>query len=435
MSRKKVRAYALLIFFALCLGPAFSFKLLAEVETQPAAGGPGPWEAPAPASPATTPKSLQKERDFIKAQVYFEEAAFRFSRADSYGAWENIAKSVTLAPESPRALELFIQVLASMDDPSILREIEAQRKKSQQLLDLTARHAIKEARALIRQGRLSQAAYLLERTLDTISYHPERTSCSFLIKEAEKEFVQAHLNEGRAQEILHSRITGLLEAARDYLEKGEVLKARLLVGLALILEPRDASALSLYRTVSQRPPVGATVYPKAVQPKRMPSPAVSSPQPVRAARPAQEAVPYWWRKEPAEPVFIDYLDWQLRIHQRLQEVISIDFTDTPLIDIIDFIRDAADVNMVVDEPGVGNRLLIPITIRLTDVRIESCLRWVLSLNGLDYTYRDEALFISDKEFIKEAGQVQIVIYDISDLAGSLRDFVAPGMGWGGGFGQ
>jgi hypothetical protein len=48
-----------------------------------------------------------------------------------------------------------------------------------------------------------------------------------------------------------------------------------------------------------------------------------------------------------------------------------------------------------------------------------------------------------KEFIKEAGEVQVVIYDISDLSGTVADFVGPSLGFGvgggrgsgGGFGQ
>jgi hypothetical protein len=101
------------------------------------------------------------------------------------------------------------------------------------------------------------------------------------------------------------------------------------------------------------------------------------------------------RQERTEPIITGHINWELRINQRLQEVISVDFTDTPLIEIIDFIRDVADVNIVVDRPGCGDRIFTPITIKLTEVKTESCLRWVLSLVGLDYTYRDEALFISD----------------------------------------
>jgi len=424
MNRKKFGAYVALIPFALFCSP-FASKLLAEVN-------PVRREASNEVNisaevPRTTLESLQKERDLFKAGVYFEEARWRFSHQDFYGAWENIVKSLTLAPDDTAALELFTQALALMDDPRVLAKIEAERKTHQEFLSLTVRRALNEARLLIRQGRLPQAAYLLERTIDTISYHPERASCASLVEEAEEEFTLAHLKKGRVQEILHRRIAGLVNQARDYLERGEVLKARVLTGLALTLEPRDSAALSLHRAITSpyraaagKPRARAAVVSKEISPEK------------GALR--ESAGDWWRRKEPRGELtgLAGYLDWQTLIYERLQEVISIDFTDTPVIDIIDFIRDAADVNIVVDEPAYGDRVLTPISIKLNEVKIESCLRWVLSLADLGYTYRDEAIFISDREFIKEAENNYLAIYDISDLTAVVRDFVGPSLGFGGG---
>ena len=403
------------IFFALLLSSPFSAKLLGEVNISAESRG-------------AILQSLQKERDLFKAKVYSEEARRRFAHQDWYGTWENIVKSLILAPDDAQALELLIQLLALMDDPSILRKTEAERETGRKFLALTLKRTLNEARALIQERRFSQAAYLLERTIDTISYHPERASCSNLLKEAEEEFIHAHLKEGWVQEMLHRRIAGLLAQAKDYLESGEPLKARILTGLALILEPQDSQARSLYRTITGlyrsaagKPPVRAAVAPreKGIAPKK---------------RPPRERARDWWRRKEPRGKFaglVGYWGWQTRIYEKLQEVISIDFTDTPLIDIIDFIRDAADVNIVVDRPGCEDRIFTPITIKLTEVKIESCLRWVLSLADLGYTYRDEAIFISAKELIPEAERVHVAVYDVRDLTAPVADFIGPTMGFGG----
>jgi tetratricopeptide (TPR) repeat protein len=116
-------------------------------------------------------------------------------------------------------------------------------------------------------------------------------------------------------------------------------------------------------------------------------------------------------KEPAE--------WENRIKEAMGKKISFDFVETPLQDVISFISSLVDVTIVLDQAAVRDEAP-SVTLKVTDMRLESALNWVLKLVGLKYTLKDEAIFISKPDQIFDEPERRI--YDVSDLTIDIKNF-------------
>ena len=131
------------------------------------------------------------------------------------------------------------------------------------------------------------------------------------------------------------------------------------------------------------------------------------------------------------------LTWRQQIEAKLAEKVTLDFADTPVGDVVEFLRSLSGVNMIID-PGVleeGGDM--PITLKVTDIQMKLALNWIVRLARLKYVIRDEAIFISDAEGI--GGEMVTKSYDVRDLLFTIEDadssqMAAAGGGGGGGSG-
>jgi hypothetical protein len=127
-------------------------------------------------------------------------------------------------------------------------------------------------------------------------------------------------------------------------------------------------------------------------------------------------------------------EWKKRVYQQLEKKVSFDFVDTPLADVVAFLQNLTGVNMVLDPASVQGQD-VPVTLKVSDMRLGAAVDWILRLASLSYTLRDEAVFISSKAGIKEAEALRI--YDVRDLLAQIPDYTGtslPSMGEGGGEG-
>lgn len=112
---------------------------------------------------------------------------------------------------------------------------------------------------------------------------------------------------------------------------------------------------------------------------------------------------------------------------KLNQRITLDFHDAPLTEVIDFLRDASKMNIVV-APAVV--LSAPhITLKSSNMTLGNVLHWVTKLSNTNFGFVNGALFISD-QLIVEASVTKI--YDISDMTLPIRDFPGPEMSLNGG---
>lgn len=124
-----------------------------------------------------------------------------------------------------------------------------------------------------------------------------------------------------------------------------------------------------------------------------------------------------------------YQDQYRAIDERLKsQPISFDFQDSPLTDVILFLRQVLNVNILLD-PEVAREKdpeEMKVTLSVKDLRADSALNLLMSFKGLTRSYRNGVLVITTKDRHKEA--VYLVIYDVRDLMFTVRDFPGPKIG-------
>jgi hypothetical protein len=115
--------------------------------------------------------------------------------------------------------------------------------------------------------------------------------------------------------------------------------------------------------------------------------------------------------------------WKRELQAKLQEPVSFDFIATPLEDVVSFLRNLKNVNIVVDKQAVADRGgQLDVTLRLNDVKFEDALEWILRLVNLKYTLENGAIYVSTQEKIGESQKTVTRYYDVTDLTVEIRNF-------------
>lgn len=105
--------------------------------------------------------------------------------------------------------------------------------------------------------------------------------------------------------------------------------------------------------------------------------------------------------------------------------VSLDFRETPLQDVIDFIREMTQINFVIDQK-VYEEIepdKLTVTIKVDDLELRAALKLMLQMRGLTAVFRDGVLLIVTKKSQEE--NVFMRIYDVRDLLQPVRDFPGP----------
>jgi len=111
--------------------------------------------------------------------------------------------------------------------------------------------------------------------------------------------------------------------------------------------------------------------------------------------------------------------WKLR--RALRKRVAMQFVETPLSDIVDYVGQVADVPVLIDTRAlddVGLAENAAISIDVSDVSLESALNLMLSELDLTWTFFREVLLITTPE---EADRMlEVRVYDVTDLLGSYH---------------
>jgi len=114
--------------------------------------------------------------------------------------------------------------------------------------------------------------------------------------------------------------------------------------------------------------------------------------------------------------------WKQHIETKLEEPVSFDFIATPLDDVVAFLINLRQVNIVVDKKAIEGRGALDVTLRLDKVKFKDALNWILRLLDLSYTLENGAIYISTKEKIGASQKTVTKFYDVTDLTIDIRDF-------------
>ena len=113
-------------------------------------------------------------------------------------------------------------------------------------------------------------------------------------------------------------------------------------------------------------------------------------------------------------------EWKKQIRNALQQPVSFDFADTDLEEVRRFLQAYTGVNFVLDRKALEGKGELKVTLTLNRASLEAALKYITGVLGLDYTLKDEAVFITTPEEAK--GKPVLRLYDVSDLTVDIRDF-------------
>jgi type II secretory pathway component GspD/PulD (secretin) len=114
--------------------------------------------------------------------------------------------------------------------------------------------------------------------------------------------------------------------------------------------------------------------------------------------------------------------WRKNINSQLEQEVTLDFQDQDLVDVVGFLQRITSVNIVLD-PQVIAAAPPPVTLRVESMKLRYVLDFIMKLTGLNYTLRDEAIFISNAQGLR--GDIFMKLYDIRDLTHAMASFPGP----------
>ncbi len=91
-----------------------------------------------------------------------------------------------------------------------------------------------------------------------------------------------------------------------------------------------------------------------------------------------------------------------RIKKALTRKVSFEFVDTPLTDVLGFVRQLGNITIVVDPKALDGRDKTSINLRVADMEMGQALDWVLKLAEMEYKIQDQAIFIYSPDEKKAA---------------------------------
>lgn len=111
-----------------------------------------------------------------------------------------------------------------------------------------------------------------------------------------------------------------------------------------------------------------------------------------------------------------------KIRQELQERTTVEFLETPLEDVLNFLEDLHDLSIVVDKRAleeIGVDTSEPITINLDNVSLRSALDLILSELDLTFVITSEVLMITSIE--EEQTMLSVMVYPVGHLLPSVDE--------------
>ena len=100
------------------------------------------------------------------------------------------------------------------------------------------------------------------------------------------------------------------------------------------------------------------------------------------------------------------------LQSKLRTPITCHFDAAPMREVVEYFREALDVNMVYDPPSREERF---ITLHVTDMPAQSALHWAARLARLEYNVAHDAIYISTRENITQSAPTYFRQYEVRDL--------------------
>ncbi|MEK7465871.1 MAG: hypothetical protein AAB074_00530 [Planctomycetota bacterium] len=112
--------------------------------------------------------------------------------------------------------------------------------------------------------------------------------------------------------------------------------------------------------------------------------------------------------------------------------VSLNFTDAPLTEVVDFFREVTSVNILISKGVKDGGEDHPVTLKVDELKATDCLALITKMVDLSYRIEEGVVMIVTMEETKK--ETYLELYDVRDLLLHLRDFKAPEISLGSGAG-
>ena len=129
------------------------------------------------------------------------------------------------------------------------------------------------------------------------------------------------------------------------------------------------------------------------------------------------------RQETLEVVALDDPEWIRKIKNALEQKMTFSFEQRPLKDVLPFLSEQIGINVVSDTAINTEEILIDLSAK--EMKALDALNQIMTLTGLAYTFKENTLFITEKD--KAKGDTKFAIYNVSDIMNKIRNFEGPEM--------
>ena len=112
---------------------------------------------------------------------------------------------------------------------------------------------------------------------------------------------------------------------------------------------------------------------------------------------------------------------EIRIEKSLSQPISLNFDQKPFREVVEYIHNTADINIVVDQFGLEDRgftIETPISINLNGIELRKALNLILQDYDLAYLIDNDVLKITSN--LRQQGKLEVRTYPVADLVISME---------------
>lgn len=402
-------------------------------------------------------RSAYEDRRYELAARYFEKAVFVYP--GHKGAQEMLAKTRSLlGVREDRTRETLerMSMARKAEVQETLIELRNAAEKADKLVDEAQMFTegdlkLPEDEVLTRQiGLLDQAIVLYDRVLEMIRWLPYgvdlpeeervvkgRRAEAMAIKSDLQEQLratqrdrardQAEAARVKERQYEQERLRATLDRAQLFFDRKEYKRCEALCKRILKMDPTYGPADTLLVKSRAR---RHQIFERENYKTRGQETRATMTDVEEATIPYAERIIYpdYWedivaRSESGATVAAEEEAWVREIKRKLQERVSFEFVRTPLSEAVRFLQNLTGVNMILDPQAIEDIGDVPITLRVTRMSLDLALGWILRLADLQYTLKDNAVFISQPDRLHEA--VQLKIYDVRDLTMKIQHFSGP----------
>ncbi len=435
-----------------------------EEEAPPAAkAAPRPYEAVAPPQEARAKsfmeelakeRRLKEQRDRVLAEHHAEMGQKYYNEARYEQARKELEQALKLAPDLPKARELYEKTLALLGVSEskvkdFAQKIAEEKTVKVEQKQLQMENKLREGVRLLKADDYDKALQAFEEVktdleflkhdIDVGPYQDHVESLMELAgkrkSESEKQLQkmrkdqaakQAAEDETRQKEVSEEKLRTMYDEAYNAFIRRQYKDVQRLCKDILKLDPNNAAAEELKEQarLQQDKKTWEDIRKKDVEEHEKNRQWMKDATVIRAdvvGYPERDVWEEIMRRDPVSyPEEKAPSEREALLREALKSKrVDINFEATPLADVVNFLKTLADVNIVLD-PNLEDKETREklITLVLSDVTLGAALDFIVG-KDLIYTIKNDAIFITTKAQL--AGELSIQVYDVRDLLLTLID--------------